>query len=48
MEKYIEENDLGIKTVLLKEFTKELERIINMYKISIFDVFSKEENEEES
>ena len=43
LEDYCRGKEIGIKTVMLKEFANDLNSIINLYKNSIFDVFEKKE-----
>ena len=43
LEDYCRGKEIGIKTVMLKEFANDLNTIINLYKNSIFDVFERKE-----
>ncbi len=43
IDNYTEQNEKNIKNIVLNEFSKQIEKMINMYRISIFDVFSEKD-----
>lgn len=43
IDNYTEQNEKNIKNIVLNEFSKQIEKMINIYRISIFDVFSEKD-----